>query len=316
MEAPEAPPKNATELRKTPVRYLGGARCGAEDGTTSRRCRQVVVLARLKEGLSWIPKEALERFQFAVYSPPLRGGSAARWGNGLVLNSRTLNSYTPFKGREEPKYLAYLIQAYDDLPDQIMFLHAHARGGHEAVFEQECNRTGRIAWQWWKAEIILGFPWEETRCVKAFPTLCNCFSPGPPATASADDGDAASSGSSDSPARPEVGEHEAAAVLTRGWSQLFEPEFGALWRIGARVPLMCCGQFVVSRAGVRAHPKAFYERLYSLVTEDVQHAMVMEHAWRLIFSVGCEAAYSRQDACKELDNTRWPHFRLRPEQCG
>lgn len=87
------------------------------DGNYSR----VLVVPRMKdEDVSWIDdvKQEMPDLETAVY----------------VMDNSWATYHPPMnKGRESMAYLTYIIDHYDDLPDVVLFFHAHKVGWHNLL---------------------------------------------------------------------------------------------------------------------------------------------------------------------------------------
>ncbi|KAB2579366.1 hypothetical protein BFW01_g6294 [Lasiodiplodia theobromae] len=224
------------------------------DGNYSR----VLVVPRMKgEDVSWIDdvREELPDLQTAVYvmDDP--------WADFRVPKN---------KGRESMAYLTYVIDHYDDLPDVVLFFHAHKVGWHNLLILGQDS-----------AEMLKMLRVERIWRTGYMPFRCDA-KPGCPDWLHLD--------------RPEVDfdEHlrmEEKYYTPQIWRELHPPGLGGMGemhRVPGVLSAPCCAQFGVSRDRIRANPKEMYEhyRTWLLKTDlDDQYAgRIMEYTWHYIFT--------------------------------
>ncbi|KAL1652265.1 hypothetical protein SLS58_000392 [Diplodia intermedia] len=224
------------------------------DGNYSR----VLVVPRMKnEDVSWIDevREQLPDLQTAIYvmDDP--------WADFRVPKN---------KGRESMAYLTYVIDHYDDLPDIVLFFHAHKVGWHNLLILGQDS-----------AEMLKMLRVERIWRTGYMPFRCDA-KPGCPDWLHLD--------------RPEVDfdEHlrmEEKYYTPQIWRELHPPGLGGMGemhRVPGVLSAPCCAQFGVSRDRIRANPKEMYEhyRTWLMKTDlDDQYAgRIMEYTWHYIFT--------------------------------
>lgn len=141
----------ASELRHVPVRYVG---CSG--------CRTTLILARVADSLEWL-EPLLPTHRIAVFGHPSLSEKVPDCiGEDYYANWSTLNM-VPNAGDQHTRYLAYIIQEYDRLPERMIFLHAEHHGWHD--------RCGGMMDGGDKVKMIQGWPWDHA-CIKFFPSYC------------------------------------------------------------------------------------------------------------------------------------------------
>ncbi|KAK7525134.1 uncharacterized protein IWZ02DRAFT_225294 [Phyllosticta citriasiana] len=174
------------------------------------------------------------------------------------------------KGRESMAYLTYIIDHYDNLPDVVLFFHAHKVGWHNLLILGQDT-----------AEMLKRLRSERVWTMGYFPARCD-HKPGCPDWLHLD--------------RPEVdfNEHlrmEEKYYTPEIWRQLHPPGLGGLGEIHRTPSVLsapCCAQFGVSRDRIRANPKEMYEHyrdwLLNTDLEDQYAGRIMEYTWHYIFT--------------------------------
>ncbi|GME47176.1 hypothetical protein GTA08_BOTSDO13572 [Neofusicoccum parvum] len=224
------------------------------DGNYSR---VLVVPRTTDEDVSWIEEvqQELPDLQTAIYvmDDP--------WAEFRVPKN---------KGRESMAYLTYLIDHYDDLPDVVLFFHAHKVGWHNLLILGQDS-----------SEMLKRVRSERIWRTGYMPFRCDA-KPGCPDWLHLD--------------RPEVDfdEHlrmEEKYYTPDIWRELHPPGLGGMGemhRVPGVLSAPCCAQFGVSRDRIRANPKEMYEhyRNWLLKTDlDDQYAgRIMEYTWHYMFT--------------------------------
>lgn len=234
--------------------------------------RRQVVVAKYDEDISWL-SQLPKNFDVRVYQ------SKDAEGSDFVENV----------GNEASKYLTYIVQNYDSLPDSVIFLQAGRQDWHDPVAKDLILR----AWSWDNAASNGG--------MASLPTNAPCLiedSEVLPARAPL------SASVLEKEHCIAVSEHEPKQMqmVREVWGDVFEPELGPLPQ---RWLTHCCAQFEVTRAAVQKHPVSFYRGLLDWVkNHDTQLASesgaeemrrnhdsarrdaghVMEVVWALLFS--------------------------------
>ncbi|KAF2502337.1 hypothetical protein BU16DRAFT_554403 [Lophium mytilinum] len=162
------------------------------------------------------------------------------------------------KGRESMVYLTYIIEKYDDLPDNVLFIHPNRYQWHNddpdydglpmlrhfqiPYLEQEGYVNIRCAWS-------LGCP-EEIKPLG------------------------------------QEGEHRAAVHAGGDYKQAFEVLFPEK-EVPKIVGVSCCAQFAVTKEKIRERPKSDYERYREWLLEtplvDSISGRIFEYSWHMVF---------------------------------
>ncbi|KAL2126036.1 hypothetical protein VTI74DRAFT_1895 [Chaetomium olivicolor] len=166
------------------------------------------------------------------------------------------------KGKEATVYLTYIIDHYDDLPDIVLFFHAHRYAWHNNIL---LNQDAALTLKRLNLERVARMGYMNSRCE---------HKPGCPDWIHID--------------RPEV-----------DWDFFRKPEephfTKAIWReVFPGIPpppalaAQCCAQFMVTRERIRGVPRERYEfiRKWLLNTnlEDQLSGRVLEYTWHYIFT--------------------------------
>mmetsp|Transcript_158340 Transcript_158340/g.507817 ORF Transcript_158340/g.507817 Transcript_158340/m.507817 type:complete len:447 (+) Transcript_158340:52-1392(+) len=253
--------KRASELRGFEVQYANGEDCGVT------RCDTVIILSRSREDIEWIKPLAGDH-SFVIHGQPLTLPF-------LRQNPTPINTYVP--GREEAKYLAYLIMEYDMLPERMVFLHAHdiKQSQHERFIFGKTSVT--------KAAVVEHLV----------------------STLSRSGGTGAPSGFLSYPGDCRI-VFSAEYSMQSLWKQFnLSRSLGQLPKAWESV---CCAQFIVSKKAVLANPRHLYENLYDWILDRQTRAkrekrladgtMAMEHSWRLLFE---NVTARSRSPCEDLE---------------
>jgi hypothetical protein len=90
---------------------------------------KVIVMARIEgEDVSWVSEELQEWVRLHMFPFELTDGCS--WQHAIDhMDDMNWILHPPFnKGREAMAYLTFLINYYDNLPELMIFLHAHPEG--------------------------------------------------------------------------------------------------------------------------------------------------------------------------------------------
>ena len=164
------------------------------------------------------------------------------------------------KGREATPYLSYIVENYNNLPDIIVFLHAHEKGYPEAWHNDNADYDNVNALRMLRLERVEEQGYVNLRCqpIPGCPDEIQPFR--------------------DPPEGHRVSEH----VFPAAWQYMF----GEI-EVPRVVGIACCSQFAVSRKQVLARPRNDYLRYLQWVTEteleDAVSGRVMEYLWHIIF---------------------------------
>lgn len=241
--------------------------------------RRQLIVAKYDEDVSWL-KGLPAGMDVAVYQ--------SKDPKGLHF----VDNY----GNEASKYLSYILDNYDDLPDFMTFVQAGRQDWHDPLPKD----TTLAHWRWDTAA--------ERGGMAYLPTAAPCLVEDTVELPVAQALDAAEEVQRQRPQCNGVTEHHPKQMTTllEVWEDVFEQELGAMPH---RWVSTCCAQFEVTREAVRRHPESFYRKLFdwvmvhdrSLIEADNDGAMrrnhdperrdaghVMEVAWVLLFSDGDE----------------------------
>lgn len=232
--------------------------------------RRTLVVARYDEDDAWL-KNLPKNIDVVVYQSKDQGSPH------FVENF----------GNEASKYLSYIVDHYDSLPDTLAFVQAGRQDWHDPLPKDRLMRK----WDWERAAQQGGMAF--------LPTAAPCLverqeeeAPGSKPPLLHGNGDCQA-----------VEEHvpKQMAAVREAWGTIFEEELGALPQ---RWLTHCCAQFEVTREAVQQHPLRFYEGLLawslqhdrSLAASDYAKDMkrnhdpdrrdaghIMEPVWVLLF---------------------------------
>jgi hypothetical protein len=254
------------------------APCTPQNSTAnSNEPRRTVVIAKYDEDVSWlkcIPQNV----------------------DAVVYQSKDSNAahFTENVGNEASKYLSYIVENYDELPDNVLFMQAGRQDWHDSLSKDVLLQK----WDWGNANNRGGLAFLPTNA----PCLVEDSVELP------DHGDV----EKEPIVQKALEDHECVAVkehsplqmatVRQVWDSVFSAELGPLPQ---RWITHCCAQFEVTRESIRQHPKSFYASLLAwtmnhdrelLASEygqqirrnhDVQRrdaGHVLEVTWALIFS--------------------------------
>ncbi|CAG8004034.1 unnamed protein product [Penicillium olsonii] len=189
-------------------------------------------------------------------------GELAEW-HGIIytVDDTNVPMHTPKnKGREALPYLQFLIDHYDDLPEVVVFLHAH-RDGWPAGWHIDTMDLSNV-------DSVRALQKDFVQ-LEGFVSLRCQLSPGCP--------DAIQ------PFRqPPKLENPGEAHYAAAWKSLFPNE-----RVPAEIAAPCCSQFAVSKEQILKRPHSDYKRMYDWVMNndlpDEVTSNIMEYSWHIIF---------------------------------
>lgn len=238
--------------------------------------RRQVVVAKFDEDVSWLERLP-KNYDVVVYQ------SHDSNGTNFVENY----------GNEASKYLQYIVDHYDDMPEDVVFVQAGRQDWHDPLPKD----VSLSRWNWGAAA--------ESGGLASLPTAAPCL---------VEDSvelplQQIVSGSQEVQRQNPncvngVKEHmpKQMATLKQVWANVFQDELGPLPQ---RWLTHCCAQFEVTRSAVHRHRKAFYESLLEwvvahdreLLADDMEGEIrrnhdperrdaghVLEVTWALLFS--------------------------------
>lgn len=153
----------ASELRQVLVKYVGCLDCDV-----------TLVFAGHLDDLTWM-EPLLSKFRVAVYMLPAADTAVPECiGTSHFANRSTLNFAMPNKGSEAGRYLAYIVQEYERLPDRVMFLHAEKGSWHDTCGGMNDGTS--------KLDLIQKWVWDRA-CIRFVPSYCKHLNADPPSVA-------------------------------------------------------------------------------------------------------------------------------------
>jgi len=200
--------------------------------------RRIVVVAKYDEDTTWLQKLP-SNFDVVVYQS--RNSSEPHFVRNL--------------GNEAAKYLSYIVEHYDELPDSVAFLQAGRQDWHDPWPKDVMLRS----WDWGRASQQGG--------LASLPTNAPCLVE-----------DSVRLAAHEPPAAPAteqcvaLTEHypKQMAAIREVWPSVFERDLGPLPQ---RWLTHCCAQFAVTREAVQRHSHDFYRSLLEWV---IQHDQGLE----------------------------------------
>ena len=95
--------------------------------------------------------------------------------------------------------------------------------------------------------------------------------------------------------------HPGHAALQKYWDSHFRDIFNGI-DFPEHLWFMCCAQFIVSRAAIRRHPRAVYQRLYNLVMDpsngdEFDLACAIEFVWHMLFGESPDMCSDKGSDC-------------------
>lgn len=203
---------------------------------------ELVVASTAREDVSWLEK----------YVP--------RWPKNIyVADNRSSPLTVPEnKGHEAMVYLTYIIDNYDSLPDNVLFIHASRFQWHN----DDPDYDGLPALQRFQIPYLQAEGYVNLRCV---------WTIGCPAEIRPleDDG-------------VEQNVVTAKHVYKEGFQELFPEEI-----VPEVVAVSCCSQFGVTRETIRRRPRSDYTRfrrwLLDTSLDDNLSGRIFEFSWHIIF---------------------------------
>lgn len=232
--------------------------------------RRTLVVAKYDEDVTWL-QQLPKNFDTVVYQS----------------KNESESHFVQNVGNEASKYLSYIVEHYDALPDTMAFLQAGRQDWHDPLPKDVMIR----AWDWGQSAKHGGFtslPTNAPCLVEDAVRLASHAAPAMPAGLQC----------------PALVEHvpKQMATIREVWPSVFEQELGPLPQ---RWVTHCCAQFEVTREAVQRHSLEFYRGLLSWVEQHDQELLsssygddmkrnhdpsrrdaghVMEPVWVLLFS--------------------------------
>lgn len=199
--------------------------------TNTSVVRQHVVVAKYDEDVSWLSRLPAN-LDIVVY--------------------QSLDPHAPHfvenVGNEASKYLSFIVDNYDSLPETVVFVQAGEMDWHDPVSKEITLHR----WSWGHAKEKGGLAFLPT----AAPCLIEDTSPGLQHLSKDQEAEAIPS----QEVCPMVVEHVPRQMdtLRSVWPSIFEAELGPM---PSRWFTRCCAQFEVTRDAIRQHPQEFYRQL-------------------------------------------------------
>lgn len=214
--------------------------------------RTLVVGHTKSEDVSWVTEE-LPNIETAVYS---------------VDNPKKPFVVTKNKGNEAMIYLTYIIDHYHDLPDVVLFFHAHRKAWHNNyLFDNDSVKTILQL----DPEEVVRKGYVNTRCQR---------NPGCPSCAGAL--------KADSPTT-KLDKH-----INSNWQALHQVR-----TMPSKIGQPCCAQFAASRKAILARPLSSYihyrDWLMKTPLSDRISGQIFEFSWQYIFGGVAEYCPSELD---------------------
>jgi len=211
--------------------------------------RRQLVVSKYDEDISWL-QSLPNNFDVKVYQSRDPSGP----------------NYLENVGNEAYKYLEYIIENYEQLPESVIFLQAGRQDWHDPLPKDQMLKM----WDWDRAAQSGGIAFLPTNA----PCLIEDSIDLPPhERGRLPDGERCIAVTEHSP--PQM------ATVRQVWGDIFEPELGQLPQ---RWLTHCCAQFEVTRDAILAHPLDFYARL---------SAWIKNHDSELLASTGGVKAMNR-----------------------
>ena len=180
--------------------------------------------------------------------------------NDLSIPSLVIEkNVVPNVANEATTYLYYILQNYDTLPENVIFIHDENESWHH-----DGKITEKIE-SWIKTYEQSGSKYYE---INKSDMIIN---------------------------KPDEYHNDAEKEL---WTQVFEPHIGNYKEV-TPLTGKCCAQFIVSKKQIRKHPKDFYQKYYNWLIENTSGegngdskdiysgyntSRYAEWSWRFIFS--------------------------------
>ena len=193
-----------------------------------------------------------------------------RWESTIyIVNNRSAESLhtTINKGREGNAYLNYIMEAYDDLRDVTVFIHAH-RSGNSSWHTDAPGHDNVVSLKSLQLDYVLQNGYANLRCrhKPGCPDAIQPFRQGP--------------------VPEEITRENAMRVvesnMIQAWEYIF-PSIPVPHEIGAA----CCAQFAVTKQQIRKRPREDYERMFQWLMEspldDAISGRIFEYLWHIIF---------------------------------
>lgn len=230
------------------ARFRGASHLGVLNSTEAAKPYHHLVVAQYDEDVTWL--QHLPRdFDAIVYQS----------------QDSTKPHFVPNLGNEAAKYLSYIVEHYDTLPESVAFVQAGRQDWHDPLPKDESLPK----WSWGAAESHGGIAY--------LPTSAPCLiedSVQLPAAAIA------------SPQYGEVldegecimlHEHMPKQMQTvkEVWDEVFSSELGPLPQ---RWLAHCCAQFEVTRAAIQKHRREFYVNLLDWIERHDQELLASDYS--------------------------------------
>lgn len=223
------------------------------------RTKAVVLGHTAEEDIDWVTQELTDWRPFIYAVEP--SSTPAPGELGTPAN----------KGKEATVYLTYIIDHYDQLPDVVVFLHAHRSGYPEAWHNEFQDYDAVEMLRKLQVDYVVKQGYANLRCNH----IPGCPADLKPWVPRDDDG------------------YAFASIYPLVYMDFFNRTMEQARREVETVGVACCAQFAVSREQIRKHSCAEYARWrqYILDSEssDKDIGTVMEYMWHIIF--GREAVH-------------------------
>jgi len=235
--------------------------------------RHQVVIAKYDEDVTWLHNLA-RNFDVSVYQS----------------KDPSMPLFVENVGNEAAKYLSYIVENYDNLPETVAFMQAGRADWHDPLPKDTMMQN----WDWGAAAEQGGIAFLPT----AAPCLIEDSDPQPLQGADADatrewpftearqqehamemkrQQDRRKSLVPDEELCPDIVEHTPPQMETvrAVWGEIFEPELGPLPKHWFT---KCCAQFQVTRDAIHSHPLEFYQQLLQWTKEHDRALLQSEYA--------------------------------------
>ena len=212
------------------------------EGSTRRLSRALVVPRMKGDDVAWIA-ERLVGLDLTVY----------------LANDASSQLHPPKnKGHEAAVYLTYIIDHYEELPDIIIFMHAHRHTHHN---NDLLDHDAALMVKRLQAEKVLRNGYFNMRCR---------WKPGCPSWLSSE-------------FRGEALKQQEQAVLSESWLELYPG-----YTIPATLAQACCAQFAVSSEQILSIPRSrfvfFRDWLMKTPLSNYFSGRIFEYTWQYLFT--------------------------------
>jgi len=296
--APHRPTPSSRSPPRNPPSHMPSSRASS---STSEHGSRVLVVSHYNEDLSWLEKLPAS-LPWLVYSHADGAGAAASSSHEPEDGNLTTIANL---GREASAYLAFIVQHYDEMPDAMAFVmakrvayhNANLLPSHAPAWRNNGDLLALLPRLRWPDADAGAAPGVATAAPGYVPLnyqnyRCESLSQWAHSSKSMCGGRCAN--------KTGDANFNASAV----WGELMAP-----YGLGPQlrdVCYYCCSQFAVSRAAVRARPRALYEGLLALALSDgAKHAAwLLEFTWHVIF--GRPARLPRVAGCAVVERLPCP----------